>query len=342
VPLDDDVLEQVAETGLDCPFITAVHLQVVCDRSLLPTWPLACTSTMRAASPNSARLAASSSSDARRASAAASSCSFVRISRVPPLLVGSVPRQAETRARHGWRRSRQLRTCVGERTGGSYPIAVRLRALATLFVGLELELGEGLAHALVLCRGVLRGVPERRGRIRVAEHFRARGFDVRLESFDLLLRLGVLVRSRCAHGFGFVARALGFDHCLAARFELEARRLAARLERGDLVIDFRRTRDQRLRLLAVELQLLLAAVDRELQRVRLFADAGRVPSASASSIRIRPRSASTSATRAPAAVSRSRASARRARALSMDAASSRYRRANSTFSQRRSSSRSRR
>ena len=98
---------------------------------------------------------------------------------------------------------------------------------------------------------------------------------------------------------------------------------------------------QRLDLLALERDLLLLAVDRQLARVRRFAGLGRARfgldelDAHAAQTTI-----STSATRAAAADSRSRASASRARADSMVSASCRYLRANSTFSQRRISSRS--
>ena len=88
VPLDDDVLQQVAEAGFDRALVAAIDLEVVGDGALLPDAPLACTSTMRAASPKSgaaggellerreARLERGSSCSRARTSRMRSSCSM--------------------------------------------------------------------------------------------------------------------------------------------------------------------------------------------------------------------------------------------------------------------------
>ena len=274
-----------------------------------PTCPLACTRTMRAASPNSARLAASSSSEARRASDAASSCSRVRISRArrscSPRAAASV-RLARAARRHD---VRELATSGGERfqrrsSGRRRPWRSRAaprRLRSSSFASVSPTRSYCAAACCVAWRSAVAEFALLNTSVRAAS-------TSRFESFDLLLGPGVLLGGRDANRFRLVARASPPRARPAAA--TRARGAPVRAAHSSAAIsssisEARAASDAGL--LAVELQLLLAAVDGELAGVRPFANRDARDSASACSMRRRPRSASTSARCAAAAVSRSRA-----------------------------------
>ena len=155
---------------------------------------------------------------------------------------------------------------------GGGALAVDLLALARQVVVLDVELGQRLADALVLRGRVLDRVAQRRHRVERREDLGARRLDVAFEPFDLLLRARP-ARPRRRPGRRPRRRApLGVGQRLAPRVERNARRLAPRLEVADLVGDLGGAADQHLGLVAVELLLLLAAVDVELAGVCVLAD----------------------------------------------------------------------
>ena len=209
--------------------------------------------------------------------------------------------------------------------------------------GLDVELGERLAHAIARGRGVLERVTQRRRGIDRGEHFAARRLDVGFEPFELAVRRVVGARTPTPAPPTARSRS-ALASSAASRRAASARRAGSR--RASSAVELRRhmadPRLERLDLFAVERDLLFLTGDRELARVRGLARlrrrATRPRPARCAAARDRPRPRR----RVPAdTASRSRASASRARADSMVSASWRYLRANSTFSQRRSSSRSR-
>ena len=130
---------------------------------------------------------------------------------------------------------------------------------------------ERLAHAIARGAGVLERVTKRRRGVDRREHFAPGGFDVGLEPLDLAVGRVVGARAGGQHRRRAIALGIGGHRRGAPRLERRAGRLAARVERLGLGHDRRDARLERARLLAVERDLLLLAVDGELAGVSGFA-----------------------------------------------------------------------
>ena len=207
-------------------------------------------------------------------------------------------------------------------------------------VGLDVELRERFGDPVACGRGVLQRVTQRRRRVDGRKHFAAGRFDVGFESFDLAMRHFPASDSNRQRFGRAIALGVGGRRPVAAVREGHTRRLAPGIDDLELRPDDRRPRLERLDLFAVERDLLLLPVDGELARVRRFARGGRSrlgldeldPQASEIGLDL----GQSSSRRRLALARLPEAGAGRFNV----SASWRYFRAKSTFSQRRSSSRS--
>ena len=120
---------------------------------------------------------------------------------------------------------------------------------------------------------MLGGVAQGGGRVRGSEHVAAHRLDVGFEPFDQLLRARMLLRCRGADRLRFIPRSFGIGDGLPAFVQFETGGLAPCLERADFGPDLVAARGEGPGLLPVELQLLLPARDRQLERVGAFAHA---------------------------------------------------------------------
>ena len=138
-------------------------------------------------------------------------------------------------------------------------------------MGFDVELGDLLADAAAGAGGVLHRVAQRRRGVHRGEDLAARRLDVAFEPLDadLQVGVGVLLGGEIGRGLIPFGDRLGFGG--AALLELDPRRLAPALERGDLRFDAGGAGSQRLDLVAVEGDLLLQPSDRQLTRVRELA-----------------------------------------------------------------------
>ena len=322
VALDDDVLQQVAEAGFDRALVAAVDVEVVGHRALLADVAVGLHEhhARRVAELGAARrellerrqprLDAGQLLLARRARRA-------RATRARARAVAS----SDSRARAlEPRRARAPSARARSASAAAARSASTVSRLAAQIVLLDVELAERLADALVLRRRVLHRVPQR-GRPRSAPRT-PRSAPPRRRLRALRSAAAPAACSslrRRQHRRGLVARALGLGAAPAgaprARCRAGSRRASRSRSSSPISVA---ARGERLGLLAVELQLLLPAVDVELAGVRVLADrATRGCRPRPARCAGAPRSASTSATRAAAAASRSRASASRVRAVSM-------------------------
>ena len=323
VRLHDDVLEQIAEAGLDRPLVAPVDLEVVGDRSdLRRPRPPDSARTSRAPSPYSARAASSSSSDFRRASTPASSCSRARSSAAARLALGRARRPAPSPA------PRDRRASV---SSASRARAIASSAATRSCAARCASMSQVARSRPRACRSARRSACARRAACSIAwrsavaaltaANTSLRAASTSPSSPSMLrwtIRVLVFLR-RAAPRRPARARRSRACRRLAPSLELQPRRLAARFERARPPLRCPAAADaERLDLLLVERDLLLQPADLELAaRAPLPAprsSARRLRSAraaAASSV------ASTSATCAAAAVSRARASASRPRAASI-------------------------
>ena len=115
-------------------------------------------------------------------------------------------------------------------------------------------------------------MPDRGDGVGAAVHLSARPFPVGLQALDRQARLGVFVVHRDELRGGAVASLLRLDGRRPTRLDRQPRRLPAGVELANLFLDLRAPHAQRLRLLPVEVQLLLADRDLQLARVGVFAN----------------------------------------------------------------------
>jgi hypothetical protein len=270
--VDDDVLQQIAEARFDRALVAAVDLEVVGDRSLLADLAVGLREDhARAASPYSARAASSSSSDfsrARRRPARARASAR----RAPPLVLDARAGQLRF-ARRAIDAQRSIASCARRSRRPRRRARRGALGLDAQIVALDVELGELLADAraraaacsiawrsavaaLTAAKTSLRAA-RRRPRALRSRAARRVGASVRRERRAAPRALGARARAALAR-----ARA----RCAPARGAPRARAISAAIAAA---------RAPASRPAAVERDLLLQAVDRELARVRRFARRGR-------------------------------------------------------------------
>ena len=135
----------------------------------------------------------------------------------------------------------------------------------------EIEAAIGLDGALALGRRGFERRAERGNRVEHRVEIRALALDVLFGGLDVLLRAGVVVCRRRRERRRFVARGGRFRRRLAARFERQPFRLAALLQLLPFDLELVGALEQHFRLLRIERNLLLPAVDFELVGVHRLA-----------------------------------------------------------------------
>ena len=269
----DDVLQQIAEAGVDGALVLADRPR----RSRPPsragpprrrTRP----GSIRAPSPYSARAASSSSSDFRRATTPASSCSRVRTSRPSASRLLRATASSDSRAaRSTCSVSIASRDAAQRLFGGGALVGGALR-FDLQVVALDVELAELLADPRPRRGGMLHGVAQRRRGVDRGVDLAARRLDVGLEPFDgpvgERVRLFLLREHRRPPARARRRRAPPRRGARRARRRAGSRRASSASISAP--IDERRGAE-RLHLLLVERHLLLQPADRQLARVRRFA-----------------------------------------------------------------------
>ena len=164
---------------------------------------------MRAASPKSARLVASSCSEASlRLDGGQLLFSRADLTRPPFVLAAGAGKLRFSRGVLEPDRLERL-LCAVQRLDRNRAIRDHALLLTPQIVFLDVELAERLAHPLVLHRRVLEHMTD--GHDRVERHVDAltRGLDMGVEALDLLLRRGMRGVGGAHHRRGLVARTLG-------------------------------------------------------------------------------------------------------------------------------------
>ena len=268
VPAHDDVLQQVAQTGLDRPLVLRRDIEDVRKRAHLPDPAIGLNQdhARRVAETGAMRVELFERSQAGgdRRQLVFARAHFAG----PPFVLDPCARQLGLAGRAG--DARGIERFVGEgqgigrtrtRRGGALVFGPKVRRLG-------FETAVRLGGALTLCgRRIERGGQRGEG----VDHgidFRARGLNRGLGAFDRLLRSGVFRRRRGGIPRRRVARLFCIDRRRPARLERQSFRLAPLGQRRMLDRELGAARLQHLGLLGVERDLLLAAIDLELAAVR--------------------------------------------------------------------------
>ncbi len=271
-----DVLEDVAEAGLDRPLVAGVHLEKVGNRTQVRHVTGGFGQDKAGAV---AIFRARGRQLLQRLQPSEQTGELVLphpVLAAPLLAVGS--RTGKLRLAHGAIHAQAL-----DRLAGAGHGFLRRGALACCALGLDpkvspldLQLVQLFGDAGAGRDRVLDGVAQRGRGVDRGKHLAAGRLDIRLEPFDAALK----IRVRHFLGLHRVGRggAFGGRPCLrvAARVELEPGRLAPGVERLHLDLDFAGGLRERLDLLPVERDLLLEAADLQLPGVGGFAGGGRV------------------------------------------------------------------
>ena len=284
---DDHVLQQIAEARFDRALVPAVDFEIVRNRALLADMAIG----LHQHHPRGvAELGAAGGQLFERREPSlerASSCSRdADVARARLMLAAAA-------GQLGFARRPLDRDASSARCARRRPSAAAARSASTFsrstakIVLLDIELAERLAHALVLRRGVLHRVAQRRRGVERGEHLAAGGLDVAFEPFDLRAAPRVFLRCFCASTCAASSRARSASAaaCGAPRSRCALVPGAPRVLAASAAISVARV--QRLGLLPIEFLLLLAAVDVEFARVRVFPNRARAASASACSMRSR-------------------------------------------------------
>src|SRR3954471_17975682 len=272
---DDDVLEEIAQARFDGALVPWFDVEVIGNRALLID------------------LAVRLDEDRARVVAVPGTGGVELLERFQPRLetgqlvlagtdrTGSPlvfdARARELRLARGARDPGRLDPVVraAQRLGGSRAIGGSALGLDPDVVALDVQLAKRFTDTLTGGGRVFHGVAKRRRRVDDGEHLAACRLDVGLEPLDFAVARLVRVGRGGQRLRRAIALGVRVDGRLAPRCERDLRRLAPRLERGQLRGNGRRARLERAHLLAVELELLLLAVDAQLARVRRFARRGR-------------------------------------------------------------------
>ncbi len=265
------MLEQIAEACFDGTLVAGAHFEIIGDRALLTDFAIGLCEH-----------------GARRV-VVLGACGFELLQRLqprfeasqlllacpdrtrPPVVLDSRAGQLRFAGRARNARLLQRRLRAAQLAGGGAAIGVGAIALHLDVVRFHLQLRQRLGHALARRRGMLERVAQRRRRIDRREHLAARRFDVGLEPLDLAKRGIRRLRVALERSSRAIALLGGRGGAFAPFGGRGARRLAARLQRTQLRGHRLRPHPQRIDLLRVESNLLLAAVDLELVRVSRLA-----------------------------------------------------------------------
>src|SRR5262245_61343019 len=275
VAIDDHVLEQLTEAGLDGALIAAVDLEIVGHGALLTNMTVG---LHQHRARGVAEIGATRGELLERGEAGFErrDILFARTD------LAGAPFVFATRGRE-LRPSRgqidadglECRTGTRQRVGGSGTFGQHAFVFAPVIVLLDVQLSERLPHAFLLRRGVLHDMAHRHDGVDRGEEIRARSLDIRLEAFDSLQRSGMFFVGGGEQANRFFARLLGLDRSLTTRLDRNARRFTTLLELADLDVDFGAARVEALSLLPIEFLLLLATCDVELASMRSFANRRR-------------------------------------------------------------------
>ena len=275
VVLDDDMLQEIAEAGFCGALVAALDLEIIGNGTLLVDLAVGPHQNhpSRVTESRAARLELF---ERRQPGAEAGELLLAHADAPRTLLVVDA-------------RARQLRLTLGtldldrlervlrghQGTGRRNAIDFDPLRLDAHISQLDVELGQRLADTVLLRGRVVHSVPQGGRRVDHGEDLAASGLHVRIQSLDLTLRRAVRLVGLGQHGRRLVARPLGLGRGGLARFDEKARRRPPRTEIADFSLDVPGARGQRLSVLAVEFELLLAAVDIELASVRLLAHGRR-------------------------------------------------------------------
>ena len=138
-PLDEDVLQHVAEARLDGALIAGSTSMKSATAPICPTLPLALTSTMRAASAKPPRCVSISSSECRRAAMPASSCSRVRTSRDRHSCSSRALASSDSRAARAMRADSRPSCARCNASAAATPLRARLLELDAELARFEIE-----------------------------------------------------------------------------------------------------------------------------------------------------------------------------------------------------------
>ena len=270
---DDDVLQQIAETGFDRPLAARRHLQVVGHRAEVAHPRL----FGRQQQPRRFGVAGAGRLEVAQRGQPAGQA------RQPLLAPAQVALEPLAVAAHGGQLGLPLgagradpfegRLRLALRGVEARPLGLDLPRLDGEIRGLGVELGQGLSQLPVAGRRVLDGVLQRGGRVHGREHLAPGRLDVSLEPVQRALGLREPVLPGLQARPDLVALGAATARLLDLGLELAPGRVPPRPQGLDLARDLAERAGQRLYLPAVERQLLLAPLDREVERV------GGVPAA---------------------------------------------------------------
>ena len=275
VPFNDDVLEELAETRFDGSLVSAVDLEIIGHRALLPDVAVG----LHQHHPGGvAELPARGDKLFERGQPRLDA-GQVLLARAdtPRARLVFAPRGGQHRfLRHSPGSDRVERLVrAAQCRGGGTAVGLDLLNFDEDVRFLDLELAERFANAIALRRRVFHRMTQRGQGIQNRVDLRPRPVDVALDRLDALLRAGVRLARFGEHGGRLVSRPFRVRTRRLARLDGNPRGLAPRLQILDLVRDLGRARAERRSLMTIELQLLLPPVDLELRGMRPLANRRR-------------------------------------------------------------------
>ena len=227
---DDDVLEQIAEAGVDGALVAVIDLQVVGNRTLLAHGSIGLNQH------RAGRVAVSGARGFELLERAqprldAGELLFARAdgSRAPFVLDAGARQLRLARGHRDARRVDRLARAA-QSVGACGAIGGDAFGFDPHVGGFDVELRQRLRHPIAGGCGMLDRVAQRRRRVDRRKHFASRRFDIRFEALDFAMRCFVglgLGGKRRRGAFAFGIRLGGRDAPIGQR---RARRLAALLD----------------------------------------------------------------------------------------------------------------
>src|SRR4051812_23360832 len=275
-PLHHDMLEEIAEAGLDRPLVTSLYFEVIGDRTLLIDLAVG----LDEHRPGGIAVSGARGIELLERGEPGGEAGELVLAganrpRAPFMLD---PRAGQLgipcRARDASRLDRFVRTA--ETVRGRRAIRGDPFGFDPDVGRLDLELGERLTDAIARRRSVLERMAQGSSRVQGREHFTARRFDVGLQPFEFSARALVCGRFGPEGGRGTLAIDMCLGGRVAPRRKGRARRLAPGIEPIDLGGDVRRPRVERVDLFPIEGQLLLEPRDGQFASVRGLAQLRRL------------------------------------------------------------------
>ena len=274
VPIDHDVLQQLAEAGFHRPLVGRVHIQTVGHGAALADAPVGL-AQHHAGGVAEFRAARRQLLERRQPRLERRRLLLARAHVADPGVERGPQRghfQLPLDAAHGHPRNRVAGAVqIGLDAGA---LGFGRRRLAHHLAALDIQLAQELGHSLGLRGGVLHRVLDRGDGVGAAVDLRAHRLDVGFQPLDGGMRLRMFGAGGGELRGGRVAGRFRLGGGQPAGLEGEPRGLAARLQLLDLLADRRAARLQRLRLLPVEVELLLPDRHLQLARVGVLAQAG--------------------------------------------------------------------